>query len=145
MERSRGSDEWSGHSPHSGTIATAEHPPLPTTVADARHQVQDLLRRSGFSRDTRAVTDALMVTSELVTNAVRHGDGLTDFRADVHGGVLRLSVADRNPGAPLSRTSPTAVIRIGGYGWPLVQSLAHHLTITPSGNGKRITVDLNLH
>ncbi|WP_411104889.1 ATP-binding protein [Streptomyces sp. cmx-4-9] len=145
MERSPGSDQQAGA--HAPRPDTSHAPPrsLPATTADARHLIQALLQRSGLSSGARAVTDALMVTSELVTNAIRHGGGLTGFQADVRDGALRLSVADRNPRAPLARTTPAAGIRIGGYGWPLVQSLVDHLTITPHGSGKQITANLNLN
>ncbi|MEU3059440.1 ATP-binding protein [Streptomyces subrutilus] len=117
---------------------------LPSTVAEARETVAALLEKSGLPLDDRTVTDALMVTSELVTNAIRHGGGLTGFHADVHDGGLSVSVADRNPAPPVTQTSPAAGFRIGGYGWPLVHSLADRVTVTPHGAGKVITATLPL-
>ncbi|MDX2394810.1 ATP-binding protein [Streptomyces sp. DK15] len=149
MGRSRGNDEPGGRSarPEASPAPSPAPPPapLPVTAADARTQVAAVLRRAGLPWDPRAVTDALMVTTELVTNAIRHGGGLAAFHADVHEGALRVSVADHNPQLPITRTSPPAGSRIGGYGWPLVQSLAAHLSVTTHGNGKLITADLKLH
>ncbi|MFF4319514.1 ATP-binding protein [Streptomyces sp. NPDC001568] len=144
MGRSRGNDEPGGRTIRPEAPATTAPAPLPATAADARSQVAALLQRAGLPWNARAVTDALMVTTELVTNAIRHGGGLAAFHADVHEGALRVSVADHNPQPPITRTSPPAGSRIGGYGWPLVQSLASHLTVTPRGGGKSITADLNL-
>ncbi|MDJ0380447.1 ATP-binding protein [Streptomyces sp. G-G2] len=117
---------------------------MPTTVAAARETVAALLERSGLAPDRRAVMDALMVTSELVTNAIRHGGGLTSFHAYVRGDALLVSVGDHSPEHPVSAAGHVPGIRIGGYGWPLVQSLADRVTVTPHGDGKRITADLTL-
>ncbi|MDX2389206.1 ATP-binding protein [Streptomyces sp. DK15] len=144
MERSRGSDEPGGQPPLTGTTPAKPGGSLPATAADARDQVAALLRQSQLPHDADAVADALMVTTELVTNAIRHGGGLAGFHADVHDGALRVSVADHSSEAPVAQTSPPAGIRIGGYGWPLVQSLVDDLTVTPHPNGKQITAHLKL-
>ncbi|MFF3013096.1 ATP-binding protein [Streptomyces sp. NPDC057939] len=145
MGRSRGNDEPGGRTARPEASPATPPAPLPATAADARTQVAAVLQRTGLPWDPRAVTDALMVTTELVTNAIRHGGGLAAFHADVHEGALRVSVADHDPRPPITRTSPPAGSRIGGYGWPLVQSLAARLTITEHGGGKLITADLKLH
>ncbi|MEU9033018.1 ATP-binding protein [Streptomyces sp. NPDC048383] len=144
MGRSRGNDEPGGPTTRTRTSPATPAAPPPESAADARRQVAALLQRTGLPWNARAVTDALMVTTELVTNAIRHGGGLAAFHADVHEGALRVSVADHNPQPPITRAAPPAGSRIGGYGWPLVQSLASHLTVTPRGGGKLITADLKL-
>ncbi|MFF3017332.1 ATP-binding protein [Streptomyces sp. NPDC057939] len=144
MERSRGSDESGGRAPLTETSPTTPGVSLPSTAADARDRVAALLRRSGLPHDADAVTDALMVTTELVTNAIRHGGGLAGFHAEVHDDALRVSVADHSHEAPVAQTSPPAGIRIGGYGWPLVRSLVDDLTVTPHPNGKQVTAYLKL-
>ncbi|MFE2525566.1 ATP-binding protein [Streptomyces sp. NPDC059382] len=125
-------------------VSAGTGPALPATVAEARDIVAVLLENSGLPSDAPVVTDALMVTSELVTNAIRHGGGLTGFHADVRDGDLRVSVADRNPVPPVTQTSPPAGRRIGGYGWPLVRTLADRVTVTPHEAGKHITATLRL-
>ncbi|MFD3875252.1 ATP-binding protein [Streptomyces sp. NPDC058623] len=144
MGRSRGNDEPGGPTTRPRTSPSTPAAPHPESAADARRQVAALLQRTGLPWNARVVTDALMVTTELVTNAIRHGGGLAAFHADVHEGALRVSVADHNPQPPITRAAPPAGSRIGGYGWPLVQSLAAHLTVTPRGGGKLITADLKL-
>ncbi|MEV6576298.1 ATP-binding protein [Streptomyces sp. NPDC051577] len=125
-------------------VSAGAGPALPTTVAEARDIVAVLLEKSGLPADARIVTDALMVTSELVTNAMRHGGGLTGFHVDVRDGDLRVSVADRSPVPPLTHPGPPAGMRIGGYGWPLVRTLADRVTVTPHAAGKHITATLRL-
>ncbi|MFD3700344.1 ATP-binding protein [Streptomyces sp. NPDC058646] len=116
--------------------------PVAVTPAAARHSVAALLERAGISLDSVIAADALMVTTELVTNAVRHGGGLTLFRVAITEGTLHLSVGDassRTPAArPRTRASP------GGYGWPLIQQLADHIAITPLPDGKIINAALRL-
>jgi anti-sigma regulatory factor (Ser/Thr protein kinase) len=92
--------------------------------------------------DTDAVSDAVLVASELTTNALLHGGGITDFRVDVVGPGIRVSVSDRSAEPPV--VVPPADRherrRPGGHGWPIVCRLACdvHVSCLPSG-GKCIT------
>ncbi|MFD4922309.1 hypothetical protein ACFWNE_13470 [Streptomyces goshikiensis] len=53
---------------HSRAVARAAG-----TEADARRRVTELLRAAGAALDSTAAGDALLVASELVTNAIRAG------------------------------------------------------------------------
>ncbi|CAM5674748.1 ATP-binding protein [Streptomyces avidinii] len=117
--------------------------PAVTTSATARRAVSELLRKAGVGLDGVTAADALLVTSELVTNAIRHGGGLTDFRTAIEGDVLYLSVSDANPHPPAPRS--TGPGHPGGYGWPLIQRLTEHIDVIPlSTGGKTITTRLRL-
>ncbi len=116
--------------------------PIALTPAAARRDVGGLLERAGVSLDSVIATDALMVTSELVTNALRHGGGITLFRTAVTDGVLYLSVGDASSRTPSPR--PRGPGRPGGYGWPLIQRLAEHIDITLLPHGKIINAVLRL-
>ncbi|MFF4364731.1 ATP-binding protein [Streptomyces sp. NPDC001594] len=116
--------------------------PPPESAAAAREHVRELLLLAGVSLDSVPAADALLVTSELVTNAIRHGHGVTAFRADVADGVLSLSITDANPRPPTARTG--TVDRPGGYGWPLVQRLAERVDCTTRADGKTITTAVRL-
>ncbi|MFD3809192.1 ATP-binding protein [Streptomyces sp. NPDC058611] len=112
--------------------------PAATTPATARRHVTRLLRAAGSDVESVAAVDALLVTSELVTNAIRHGGGITGFHAALVGDSLRLAVSDASPHHPAPR--PTAYGLPGGYGWPLVQRLTDHVDVTPlPDGGKTIT------
>ncbi|MFE9247666.1 ATP-binding protein [Streptomyces sp. NPDC007088] len=90
----------------------------------------------------RARTDALLTVSELVTNAIRHGGGLTGFAARLTPDGLLLHVEDAAETLPVAR-DPLAGpgVAVGGYGWPLVCRIAREVTVAPlPGGGKRITV-----
>lgn len=125
-------------------------PPTPYVAADARRAVLRVLDGApGLpgNRD-RIRADASLVVSELVTNAVQHGGGVTGFRANLtdDGAGLRLEVDDASTARPVARRAlgvdPTL---IGGFGWPIVQRLASSVTVEflPAG-GKRIVVVLPL-
>jgi anti-sigma regulatory factor (Ser/Thr protein kinase) len=90
-------------------------------IPRSRRFVAEVLERSG-----RDVTDAvLLVASELVTNAVRHGDGDVELRIDVENSHIRLEVLDDGHvkvTAPRRTPSPTA---IGGRGLHLVREVSN--------------------
>ncbi|WP_328548330.1 ATP-binding protein [Streptomyces platensis] len=47
----------------------------PTSVPISRHRLQDLVKKWGLRLDESSDTALTVITSELVTNAVRHGTG----------------------------------------------------------------------
>ncbi|MFD3809331.1 ATP-binding protein [Streptomyces sp. NPDC058611] len=135
------------------TPASADDPPGPgrprggdqpavTTSSAARRTVDELLERAGVSLDSVIAADALIVTTELITNAIRHGGGITLFRTDITGDTLHVSVGDASTRPPSSRRGEPA--RPGGYGWPLIQRLAESIEITLHPEGKTIRAVLRL-
>ncbi|MCX0247794.1 ATP-binding protein [Streptomyces drozdowiczii] len=111
-----------------------------------------LAARFGAALDAwpaHVVDDTLLVTSELVTNAFRHGGRLTAFEAEITGAGLRIVVGDASSESPaeLPATGPRVraeAPRIGGYGWPLVRLLADRVSVSVLPDGKRITVLMEL-
>ncbi|WNI14461.1 ATP-binding protein [Actinacidiphila sp. ITFR-21] len=121
----------------------------PDSAAAARIRVRGLLAGhrappdGGLPLEDRVVTDVLLVTSELVTNAIRHGGGVTGFAATVEDGFVCLVVSDASSARPTR--SPAEPGRPGGYGWPLVCLVADEVTVTPHpGGGKSISVRMRL-
>ncbi|MYX07428.1 ATP-binding protein [Streptomyces sp. SID8375] len=112
-------------------------------AAEARDSVQELLSAHRPRVDELSMIDALLVTSELVTNAQRHGAGLAGFSARIATGVLEVTVADNSPRHPA-----TAIGRdkfgVGGYGWPMIHKLTSCVVIVPADGGKAITVTVPL-
>ncbi|WP_439946035.1 ATP-binding protein [Streptomyces sp. BBFR109] len=114
-------------------------PNRPPTAAAARDQVRRLLTAPAGDTPSAVLDDVLLVVTELVTNALRHGGGLTAFDARLDGGVLTVSVADASPVAP--HTVPRAhAAAPGGFGWRIVQRLCLRVTVTPTAGGKTIEV-----
>lgn len=91
-------------------------------IPQSRRFVADVLRSQGSAPDDAV----LLVTSELVTNAVRHGGGDVELRVIVEPGSVRLEVLDDGHAplaAPESIPPPDSV---GGRGLHLVRSVARH-------------------
>ncbi|WP_399881445.1 ATP-binding protein [Streptomyces sp. BBFR51] len=121
---------------------------MPCRPADARRAVERVVtecRGTGDhpSCDVGALSDAVLVASELTTNAILHGGGITDFQVDVVGPGVRLSVCDRSHDLPVAvpPVDDRGHRHPGGRGWPIVCRLARDVRVAdlPSG-GKCITV-----
>ncbi|MBC7272370.1 MAG: ATP-binding protein [Streptomyces sp.] len=99
-------------------------------------------RDTGTPCDEDALSDALLVASELTTNAILHGGGVTDVDVDVDEHDVRVSVSDRSDRFPELTPALDAHgrRRTGGRGWPIVCRLASAVDVSelPAG-GKRIT------
>ncbi|MFI6345736.1 ATP-binding protein [Streptomyces sp. NPDC050560] len=113
-------------------------PTWPGHVALARDLARERLR----GLDARVVGDCLLVVSELVTNAIRHGGGVTLFEIVARAGRVVVSVGDRSGDVPVATAAPGGLLP-GGHGWPLVCRLAEKITISPlADGGKAIQVSL---
>ena len=118
-------------------------PRRPAEVREAvTRAVSERCRATRTPCDTEALADVLLVASELTTNAMLHGGGITDFQVDVSGPGVRLSVSDRSDELPVVVPSadPQGRRRPGGHGWPIVCRLSRDIRVSdlPAG-GKCIT------
>ncbi|MEW2075943.1 ATP-binding protein [Streptomyces sp. NPDC017966] len=120
--------------------------PCPCRPAEVREAVtravSERCRATRTPCDTEALADVLLVASELTTNAMLHGGGVTDFQVDVSGLGVRLSVSDRSDELPVAvkPTDRQGRRRPGGHGWPIVCRLSRDVRVSdlPAG-GKCIT------
>jgi anti-sigma regulatory factor (Ser/Thr protein kinase) len=93
----------------------------PRSVREARRFVDRLLRRRAVPDETRE--SALLVSSELVTNAYQHGEGEIELRVNVLDDRLRIEVIDEGGRqAPAVRAQPAD--ETGGWGLQIVDHLA---------------------
>ncbi|MFD3471251.1 ATP-binding protein [Streptomyces sp. NPDC058682] len=119
------------------TTVSAERTALRSLSAVARaHQAaRAFLEALGQPAIGREQADTVvLVVSELVTNALRHGGGAT-LRLAAHPGAIEVAVEDR-PRLPRART-PDLVDGTGGFGWHMVNDLAHHVGVTPGPKAAR--------
>ncbi|MEU9187513.1 ATP-binding protein [Streptomyces sp. NPDC048484] len=132
----------------SATSPSRPAPSGPRSPAEVREQVRHALAdaRRRRRRDTLGgddiIGDALLVASELTTNAMLHGGGVTGFEVTLDNGDVRLSVSDRSQElpAPKQHVSERGFMRPGGHGWPIVCRLARDISISElQAGGKRIT------
>lgn len=139
-------EEHGTPSVHERPGAQRTAPPRPCRPADARQAVEravtERCRTTHTPCDQDALGDALLVASELMTNAILHGGGVTDFRVDVVDTDVSVSVSDRSDRLPVPRNAADLRRRqrIGGHGWPIVCRLARDVRVfeLPAG-GKCIT------
>ncbi|MFD3677285.1 ATP-binding protein [Streptomyces sp. NPDC058613] len=116
---------------------------LPSTVAQARARVRELFESVPPERagTEEGLTDILLVTSELATNAIRHGGGLTGFGVRLGADGLVLTIADASPMMPVALLREEGYTGPGGFGWPLICRLAKDVSITRlPGGGKSLEV-----
>lgn len=90
----------------------------------------------------RAAQDALLVVSELVTNAGRHAPGpcLLELEGDDTG----ITVTVWDAGHDLPRTYDRDPGRVGGHGMEIVRLLCTSVTVEPVPSGKRIRARIDL-
>jgi anti-sigma regulatory factor (Ser/Thr protein kinase) len=118
---------------------TAAWDARPSTPARARSVVADVLERAGHE-ERGAV--ALLLTSELVTNAVVHAGGPVDIRVGCDDHVLRVEVQDGSASAP--RRVEAAEDDEQGRGMHLVDALASDWGHRTVDGGKVVWFDLAL-
>lgn len=114
----------------------------PRSAPLARRMVSHGLRQAGWSE--RGVTDAELVTSELISNAVRHGGPPIELGLRVAARWCRIEVSDGS-GTPLpaSRRRP-ALDELGGRGLLILDALSSRWGVQPLPAGKRVWVELTV-
>jgi anti-sigma regulatory factor (Ser/Thr protein kinase) len=95
-------------------------PQTPEAIGTARHAVRDMLVKRGWPEDL--VENAMLVVSELVTNAVVHGLPPIELRMQVISGFAAGRVTDRSPDLPIPAEAD--VEDEGGRGLAIVAATA---------------------
>jgi len=107
-------------------------PAAATAVTTARCEVT---RRFSPRLAVAALEDVRLLLTELVTNAVRHGDiappDEIDVRAELSGDTVRIEVHDPGRNGPVEPRAPGA--RGGGYGLFLVEKLTQRWGVERDG------------
>ncbi|MEU9010689.1 ATP-binding protein [Streptomyces sp. NPDC048479] len=113
------------------------------SVADARDASRAFLETPGQPEIAAEAADTVvLVVSELVTNALRHGGGTFTLRLTAHTDTIAVAVDDASPRAPRMRT-PDLDGGTGGFGWPMVNRLARATAVTPRmAGGKTVSAVL---
>ena len=104
-------------------LARAEFASEPSAPAAARHWLSALLGRW----ELLSLADtALLLTSEVVTNAIRHVDDTSgaEVRASVADGFMEIGVVDGTPGLLPRLTAAADPTATTGRGLPIVDALS---------------------
>ncbi|MFD8424976.1 SpoIIE family protein phosphatase [Streptomyces sp. NPDC059466] len=125
--------------------AAASFDPVGRSVATARSFVRDTLQGWGFAD---IVDDAVVLTSELVTNAVVHAGTSADVLCLRSDEGVRIEVADRYPEREIplqaSAVNMGSPDREGGRGLQLCAALAGHWGVEYSPTHKQVWFQLDL-
>ena len=109
-------------------------PAVGTAASQARDVAQGYL--AGLGLDVDAEFDVLVVVSELVTNAVRHGRAPIVLRLRCDGEFVVVEVSDG--GSELPRIADAAPADVTGRGLHLVAALSASWGCRPTGSGKAV-------
>lgn len=129
------------------TITISQAPPGPTTVrgdsavgiSQARQAARAFADRLTPAPCPDRADTLVLVVSELVTNALRHGGGTFTLRLHTHTDAIEVAVDDAGPQLPRMRT-PDLTGAGGGFSWPMVNHLARTTEITRrAAGGKTVT------
>jgi anti-sigma regulatory factor (Ser/Thr protein kinase) len=117
--------------------ARIELPAEPSSVALARQFVRDALSEPGWDDLTEVVT---LLTSELVTNAIRHANSPCTVLLTGTCGTVRVEVLDDSPSPVVPRQ--VALEAESGRGIELVDVLAGSWGTHPKPPGKAVWFDV---
>ena len=112
--------------------------PVPMSSRSARHFVADWCIAEGIIGDV--VDTLLLLTAELVTNAVLHGRSEVVLRVGRAGSRVRIGVGDENTRLPQRRESDPEALN--GRGMALVEALADAHGIEVEAFGKTVWFDV---
>lgn len=120
--------------------ASARFRPTTDQVPAARAFVRDSLSKWG---ETAAVGDAVLVTSELFTNAVVHGSGWVDVYVSVTPAALRIAIVDDGQREPAMAPGPVPATMLTGRGLRIVDALSSDWGNNRDANGRtRVWADV---
>jgi anti-sigma regulatory factor (Ser/Thr protein kinase) len=108
------------------------------SVAAARGFLRTVLD----GHQTASTDDAVLMISELVTNAVRHARSQLRIMVSITDHTLRVEVSDDDPTLPVA--SDPKHHATSGRGLRIVDGLADRWGITPNSAGKVVWFELHL-
>ena len=133
----------------SDLVASAAYQPDPAAAAAARRFVRQILRTWNIAARTwdpdRLVDDAVLLTSELVTNAVVHAGTAFDVTCRLTSGELEVAVRDRHPARTLPDIPKAASASAErGRGLLLPSALASSWGVTYAKTAKAVWFRISL-
>jgi serine phosphatase RsbU (regulator of sigma subunit)/anti-sigma regulatory factor (Ser/Thr protein kinase) len=121
-------------------VAAADFDPEPSAAAAARRFVRETLLSGGLSGDDDLVSDAVLLASELVTNAVVHAGTPVQLTCRISGTNIEVSVLDRHPARviPEPPVATAVVDRPSGRGLLLPAALSASWGVTYAAAAKAV-------
>ena len=130
-------------------IASAAYQPEPAAAAAARRFIRQTLQTWDIADRSheadRLVDDAVLLTSELVTNAVVHAGTALDVTCRIASGELEIAVRDRHPARTLPDLPAAASMSAErGRGLLLPTALASSWGVTYARTAKAVWFRMSL-
>ncbi len=129
-----------------GTTGTRQAYEFPSGVAPPLGQVRAWLRGQleGVGRTTMA--DAELLTTELLTNAHEHADGVAELRVSVPSGrdVVRVEVDDRRPRLKPRRVEKQDPASPHGRGLALVEAISTTWGVDTGAGYKTVWAEISV-
>ncbi|MFC6850890.1 ATP-binding protein [Aquipuribacter hungaricus] len=114
---------------------------------DARRAVSRVCRQARTGAGCEA--SAVLLTSEVVTNAMVHGTGVVRLAVGVDDLVVRVEVGDDSSRLPRTTPAPTGDddgLDLGGRGMGIVEALSSSWgSSVPAGGGKTVWFEVPTH
>jgi serine phosphatase RsbU (regulator of sigma subunit)/anti-sigma regulatory factor (Ser/Thr protein kinase) len=125
---------------HQDLVAAADFDPEPSAVASARRFVRESLISWDLPDSDDRVADAVLLASELVTNAVVHAGTQVQLTCRLTGTTVEISVLDRHPARviPDPPSSAADVDRPSGRGLLLPAALSSSWGVTYAPAAKTV-------
>ena len=129
----------SSHSTRLSTRMALE--PSAQTGSIARRELRQLLDTARIDQETSDT--AVLLATELVTNAVEHGRGSAYLDAAVQDRAIRLEVSDSSTVVPQPNTAVSELDE-RGRGLLLIEALASRWGVLPRSDGKTVWCELDI-
>jgi anti-sigma regulatory factor (Ser/Thr protein kinase) len=112
--------------------------PPATTLRDTRERVSVVLAECGLTG--AAVEPALLVVTELLSNAVEHADGPRWLSLELGNATVRIEVGDDTPEPP--QLQPPEPLRVRGRGLQLVEAVSSQWGWVEDAPGKVVWAEV---
>lgn len=129
-------------------VQTRQYPRESAAISEARRWIAGLMRRWEVGEERSS--SAVLLASELLTNAVRHADSSATLTVAVADGTLELGVGDHDSRISfVERTKEEERVwltdgRVGGRGLHLVATVADDWGIVRAADGKQVWFRLDV-
>ncbi|MFD6066957.1 MULTISPECIES: ATP-binding protein [Amycolatopsis] len=127
-----------------GITRTRQAYEFPTGAAPPLGEVRAWLRERLTEVGRATVADTELLTTELVTNAHEHADGVAELRVSVPAGrhVVRVEVDDRRPRLRPHRVAKADPTSPRGRGLALVEAISAQWGVTTGAGFKTVWAEI---
>ncbi|RSN61479.1 ATP-binding protein [Amycolatopsis sp. WAC 04182] len=127
-----------------GITRTRQAYEFPTGIAPPLGEVRAWLRERLTEVGRATIADTELLTTELVTNAHEHADGVTELRVSVPSGrhVVRVEVDDHRPRLQPHRVAKADPTSPRGRGLALVEAISAQWGVTTGAGFKTVWAEI---